>query len=153
MATLIVYPDPDYNTWISSAEADVLASNSLYEDKWVALTDDEKSKHLIHAFLFISNLEGFIGPDGTIPDDIGCLGQAQVDIILQDLRYSISSTLFDPQVVKRQTAGPVEIEYFESSGGPQIVDRIPDITWKCLEVWGVVPSTSLPFISTIRKHR
>lgn len=153
MATLTVYPSPDYNTFISTADASLLIEQYIKYALWTALDDDAKDRYLLQAFRVINLLNGFEAPDETIPDDVTCLKDAQAQIVLHDLQFGISSGEVENQEIKVLEGGPTKIEYFASASGVQSVSPIPTTAIHCLQSFGWEGAVTLCGLSTIRKHR
>ncbi len=62
MATLIVYPALNYNSFVSVSDADIIASGYLNYTAWSALTVDEQTAYLMSAFRAMMGLPGFTPP-------------------------------------------------------------------------------------------
>ncbi len=148
---LIRYPLAGYNSYITAAEADVKAPDYLNYSFWSSLDEATKSQYLLQAFRVIQSLEGFIAP--IPPADAGCLVDAQLQIAMNDVQYGISLGTYETQEVKKEEAGPVNMEYYQSASGAISPDIIPAMSVDCLKLWGYTGSSDLTGISTIRKYR
>ncbi len=148
---LTVYPTPGFNSYISVAEADLIAPDYLNYSFWSSLDEATKSQYLMQAFRVIGVLEGFIAP--IPPADAGCLPTVQVQIAMNDVQYGISLKTYDTQEIKKEVAGPVSTEYFASYSGALPPSIIPPIVVPCLKTFGYSPSLHVYGISTIRHHR
>ncbi len=148
---LIVYPAPDFNTYVSLTHADTIAETYLSFTSWEVLTDEVKTRYLYQAFRTIKGLPGFVGP--VDPEPVGCLAEAQVQIALNDVTHGISTTTEVSQQVKKEKAGPVEMEYYENASGVYVPSIIPKESYTCLQEAGWVGTQSLPGMGTIRKYR
>ncbi|MCI4437211.1 MAG: hypothetical protein JHC33_10440, partial [Ignisphaera sp.] len=95
---------------------------------------------------------GFVGP--VDPDPVGCLAETQFQVALQDVQYGFSAAAVKTQEVKRQKAGPVEIEYFSSASGITAASTIPAYSEACLKSFGWVGDISTSTgVSTVRLTR
>ncbi len=148
---LIVYPDTNYNTYISLIDAEASASDYLFYPQWAELDEDTQSRYLLHAFRIIYDLNGFVGP--VPPADAGSLPTAQLQVALNDIVHGLSMSTEVTQQVKREKAGPVEMEYYENPTGVYSASAIPTVTHKCLKSFGWVGTQSLPGLGSIRKIR
>lgn len=148
---LIVYPTVSSNTFMTLTEANTKANNSIHYTYWAALTDDEKSRYMLHAFLVISKLNGIVFPE----TNEACLAQAQMDIVLNDLRYGFSeSNATSLQEVKKDSAVTGTFtEYFESPSGSQLPNYIPASCWDCLSSYGATQPAGYCGIATLSKVR
>jgi len=148
---LIVYPDVGFNSYISVTDADLKAVDYLNNSFWTVLDEATKSQYLMQSFRVLQSLEGFIAP---IPPELsGCLPDTQLQIAMNDVQFGISLRSYATQEVKKQEAGPVSTEYFESASGALPPTIIPPIAIPCLKTFGYVPSTNVFGLSTIRHHR
>ena len=151
---LIVYPLPNFNSYVSVTDADIIASGYLAYSSWTALDLTAQEVYLQTAFRYIQNLNGFEGP--SLPElDLTCLPVAQTEIALNDILYGISSSTSTPQQVKKEKAGPVEMEYFESDAGAFSPSLIPanSTAANCLKTFGWDSSMDFSGLSTFRHHR
>ena len=149
---MIVYPLSGFDSYISEADALLLAPNYVNGALWVALTPALQSAYLLQAFRTIQSLNGFVGP--VDPNPVGCLAETQFQVALQDVQYGFSAATAKTQEVKRQKAGPVEIEYFSSASGITATSAIPAYSEACLKSFGWVGDTSISTgVSTVRLTR
>ncbi len=105
----------------------------------------------MQAFRTISSLEGFEGP--VAPNDVGCLPKAQTEVALNDIFYGLSLSTTASQLVKKEKAGPVEMEYFDSGQAPFSASTIPQDSVACLKTFGWKGFTDFTGLSTLRHHR
>jgi hypothetical protein len=126
---MTIYPATGYDTFISVADADTLAATYLNADQWSALTSDEKERYLYTAFRYIV---AEITPPEQPNDDTPCLPKAQVEIVMNDLRFGIS-TQANAKETKVEQVGSLKVEYFEDKEGPQV---IPSMALQCLRKFG-----------------
>jgi hypothetical protein len=148
MATLIVFPDPGYNTFVSLAEADAIAENYLLAGEWQSMRESKRELYLLEAFRTMHTLEGFTDP----VNDAGCLKTAQCEIAFHDAHFGISTSDPSEAQIARQKAGPVEVEYFEKNGGSTL-SKIPATAWDCLKNYGATPPRAFGGIGSIGKTR
>ena len=134
---MILYPLADYDTWIDQPTAATLAANYLNGAAFIALTVPEQEQYLMQAFRVINDLDGFIAPDDTLPDPLGCLPEAQLQVALQDLQFLLTlGPSSGNQEIKYQKAGPVEQGFYESGITPKSGSTIPATANTCLESFG-----------------
>ena len=146
---LIVYPAAGFNSYVSQTEADSIAEDYLNSSQWNDLSTSEKDQYLMTAFRTIQLLPGFEGP--IDPDPVDCLATAQVEIVLHDLKYQISTTTTPQQQVASHSAGNVSQSYFENKS-VQPIDSVPDTAYACLESFGVTQAENSS-IGSVRKTR
>lgn len=83
---MIVYPDANYNSWISEDDADTYFETRLDSEPWIAAGNKEAA--LITAFQSIDELYMLIDP--VKADNLNALKQAQCEEALHELRYNIN---------------------------------------------------------------
>ncbi len=144
---LIIFPAEGCNSYVSNTDADTLAQGYLTYPSWDALTPEVQDRYLQQAFRIIQGLNGF-----TEPSAVGCLATAQVEIAMNDNYYQISLSTTSPQEVKKEKAGPVEMEYFQTGQAfdPSI---IPPTSSACLKQNGWTGYQGFNGLSTLRHHR
>ena len=150
--TLIVYPTVDSNTFADLVKAEELANNSIHYEYWNSLgTEDIKSRYLIQAFTVIVKLRGIILPETNEP----CLAQAQMDIVLNDLRYGFSAAnaLSNQEVAEESAVTGTHTKYFKSDAGAQLPEYIPASVWTCLTAYGAIQPSTFCGIATLDKVR
>ena len=140
-----------YNSYIDVEAADAKAPDYLNHSFWDALDEATKSQYLLQAFRVIQQLNGFIAP--SIPEESGCLPDAQLQIAMNDIQYGISMKTYETQEIKSEKAGPVETQYFESASGIVDPSIIPVIAIPCLQSFGYTSSSNFNGMSTVRTHR
>ena len=134
-----VYPEPNFDSYVSLADAETIAAGYVSYEAWAKLTDQKKEQYLLTSFRLIQGLIGYVGPDDSIPQDSGCLPRAQVEVALNDIRYGISASKGDAKIASL-SAGPTSISYFE--GAEAIASSIPDESYGCLALWGAILDSS-----------
>ena len=150
MPTIIPFPNPSYNSYITLQDAQILAANYLYGQSFLALDETQQALYILQAFRVIQNLKGFSEPD--VSDDITCLATAQVEIALQDNQFQISFRDPREQQVQSEKAGSVEMSYYELPTWID-VDIIPDTARPCLESYGATLSTNRGIVGSMRVIR
>lgn len=149
MTALIVHPAVDFNTFVSLADANTYAEDSLDYALWSALSDPDKTRWLFASFIFMTMLPEFIPPDLDDP----CLGKAQIAIILNDLKYGISNTNTEQQT-RTEKFGSIMKENFKNEFADRLTpSRIPDEAWSCLVTYGAIRYENISGVSTIRRTR
>jgi len=150
---MIIYPTENFDSYISNSDALLLAPKYVTGSSWIVLTVEQQDAYLYQAFRLIQGLNGFIGPDALLPDDVGCLAETQFQIALSDVINGFSAGTTETQEVKAEKAGPVEIEYFASASGKVIISNIPPEAVSCLKAFSWVGYDSFTGLGTLRKHR
>jgi len=133
---LIIYPDPLADSFVTVAEADVYISQlTVDNDKWVAQTPERKEQllRIAYRYIFDNTDESLYG----IPFK-PCLGEAQALMASHDLVNSLSGggTTQVTGALKKQKAGPVEREFYDTSKVTKSRTRVPDLAKACLESVG-----------------
>ena len=85
--SLIIYPDENYNSWISEDDADLYFETRLNADQWDTAN---KEAALITAFNSINDLDLTIDPTET--DQLTALKNAQCEQALHELINDLDST-------------------------------------------------------------
>lgn len=150
---IIIYPTPLFNSFISLEDALALADNYIIGSFFTSLSSaDDQVRYLMHAFRVISLLPGFTMPDETVPEDVTCLKEVQLQIVLHDLRYGLSSsTDKSDNQIRKETVGPITTEYFEDLQATTPSD-VPVECFRCLALYGYTP-ISISGLASIRKTR
>ncbi len=128
---LVIYDATGYDSFCTVAEANTtVASLTLYNTTWTALSDAEKEVYLRIAFRVI--VDGF--EDITEIENSDCLKEAQALIAVNDLVTGLSAdTEATTGAVKKQKAGVVEVQYYEpssDSSGRTVI--VPSMAMPCL---------------------
>ncbi len=128
---LIVYPDPNYDSFINVQDADdVIISYTVNSAEWVALSVDVKEAYLRIAFRHIIDNCDMI--DGTNYDL--CLPPAQALIAYNDFDNNISDgNASITGALKRQKVGQIEREFYDTAKTQKIVKIVPSLARPCLE--------------------
>ena len=132
---MILYPTTDYVSFITVAEADtIIGAYTLNFSTWDALDDTDKEAYLRIAFSIIND-----GLD-TLPDApvSQCLKNSQALNAVHDVINGISKPLTISQVVKKEEAGQVKVEYFEPSATATSNSYIHPLSKQCLADLGYV---------------
>ncbi len=146
--TLIVYPQVDYNSYVSLIDADDILDFHTEHSVWVGLSDDDKMRYLSKAFKEIVSIPGFTEPLWSIPEDPGCLPEAQAYLALQ---YLVVQRALDNSKIKSEKVGPMSTVYSDNDSSiPQLLT--PEIL-RCLDQFGTVVTFDAFAVGSIRKVR
>ena len=134
---LIVWPVQDSDSFVTVAQAtlyaEMLTMNSV---AWKALSIEDQERLLRIAY---KDIVDHTDPT-TYPTPLpACVGEAQSLMAVHDMVNSISSGAADTGIqVKKNKAGPIEQEFFESKTAKRSLSRVPEQAKKCLEDFGYV---------------
>jgi hypothetical protein len=140
---LIVYPTPNYDSYISVVDADdVIKTLTVWDTQWTVLTTDQKETYLRIAFRHINQYTE-IDIDSSNYD--ACLAEAQAIIAANDVANSISAGASDQVTgaIKKQKVGQVEREFYDTTKTQRTTTMVPDIARPCLEKFGYTKQTNM----------
>jgi hypothetical protein len=143
---LILYPATGADSFISVVDATtVISTLTLHSATWTALTEPDQEVYLRIAYRLI--MDGLDTETTPLPDPLPvCVGEAQALIAVQDLVYGFSaSTTTDANgAIKKQKAGVLEVEYYDTATGTKAyAPRIPMMAKPCLESIGYIVPTDI----------
>lgn len=140
---LILYPNTDYDSFISVADADeVISNNSVHSAQWLALTEAQKEVYLRVATTRILNITTaldvltYVAANSCLPKSCALIG-------IHDVVYGISSEV-NPNtgIVSKEKVGDLEVTYFHGNPNKQVKGRttspFPSEVKPCLESYGAV---------------
>ncbi len=151
--TLILYPDPEANSFISLEDANTFLEQSLGYPEWSKLDPDTQSRWLIYAYSAIIYLEDLVLPEDAQAILDGCLPKAQAALALHSLLYG-TNDLGAKQQIRTEKSGPLSIEYFKNIGADALsVDDYPKDVMFCLSEYGVTNPNYPGVVNSFRKTR
>jgi len=133
---LIIYPSPDADSFISVSDATVvIESYTMSASKWSTLSDTEKEVLLRIAYKDIVDHTDPLTYPTPFPE---CVGEAQALMAVHDAVNNLSSgtTAQVTGAIKKQKAGPVEREFYDTTKVQKSTSRVPDMAKACLEMIG-----------------
>ena len=145
---LIIYPDALADSFITVANATtVINTLTLNEADWALLSVASQEILLRIAF---NDIIDHTNPT-TYPDPIdACVGEAQALMAVHDTVNSISGgAVTTTQQIKKQKAGPIEREFFESATAIRATSAVPNSAQACLSRLGYVFSSTSGLKQTI----
>ncbi len=133
--SLILYPDPAADSFVSVVEADgYIALYTLNSAEWIALPVDTKEQLMRIAYRDIID---HTDPT-TYPTPLPvCVGEAQALMASHDNINSISSGVASTTVsgaLRSQKVGSLEQSFYDTktTSASRTLSRIPSIAYKCL---------------------
>ena len=137
--SLILYPDPNADSFISVSDADnVISLLTMNSTEWTALVNEDKERLLRIAYnTIVDNTDPKTYPNPLPP----CVPEAQALMASHDNVNSISSGLVNTAVtgaIKKQKVGSIEREYYDvgASVTSRTLSRVPASAFKCLDELG-----------------
>ena len=137
---LTLYPDPNADSFIDLTTAsETIAKLTLHSAEWEALAPETQEVYLRTSYFYIvGNSDESLMPDPMYD----CVLDAQAVMAARDLVAGITegeTSTSNTGAIKRQKAGSVEREFYDSNINSKTVSRVPSAYNTCLEQIGFVP--------------
>lgn len=150
MTPLVVSPTPDYNTFVTIAEADVLADDALSHSVWEALSPADKQRWLLLTGAMINGLKGFIAPDPTT----ACLQKAQVTLVLHQIDNKLQDTGPKEGQLRTRKFDVMYREHFKNvHADNKVVEDLPASIRECLKNHGALLDNSVGGVGSFGRRR
>ena len=138
---MIIYPDENYDSFISLAEADtIITENVIQYEEWLALPIATREIYLRIATTLILNVTKDLSIETYVAAQ-SCLPKACALVAAHNFVYGLSSEV-NPNtgLVSKEKAGDLEVSYFHGNPTSQAKSRVtnpfPITVTACLNSYG-----------------